>query len=250
VEGRIDILRGQEPADVIFASLKPYGVTLEGRRQLFQEVKAANIPFSRELALLFSENIRLADNEEFSERFELLDDGSEPVDVLFQFARVHSIKDRFKDLAAVLLPKLCAAAVCTRDLPLVFQNAVNDEDGKELGTLSISLGEEPVDVIDQFLLQAQVIASKQLGFRKNLLDVVCQSAKCTRTLPVVYRKSLNNVNGRNVGGIEILEGTDASGIVDMLVQRINATSEERAVIKNQILRDACANDRVKCPAAN
>jgi hypothetical protein len=225
-------------------------VTFEGRRQVFQDIKAANIPFSREHALLFSENILLADDGEFSERFVLLDDGREPVDVIYEFAREHSIVQHFSDLAAALLPQLCAIAVCSREVPLVFLNSINDEDGRQLGTLSILLGEEPIDVIDQFVQTAGLPTSNYLAIRKNLLEVVCSSITCTRSVPVVYRKDLNNVNGQHVGGLEILEGADANNLVEMLVQRINATSEERSTIKRQILQDACANERVKCTATN
>ncbi|KAL3768897.1 hypothetical protein ACHAWO_010611 [Cyclotella atomus] len=185
-EGRIEILRGQEPADVIFAALKPLGVTFEGRRQVFQDIKAANIPFSREHALLFSENILLADDGEFSERFVLLDDGREPVDVIYEFAREHSIVQHFSDLAAALLPQLCAIAVCSREVPLVFLNSINDEDGRH-----------------SFKRQAYTL--KLFGYSQELLGVVCSSITCTRSVPVVYRKDLNNVNGQHVGGLEILE---------------------------------------------
>jgi hypothetical protein len=225
-------------------------VTFEGRRQLFQDIKAAQIPFSREHALLFSENILLADDGEFSERFVLLDDGREPVDVIYQFCREHSIEQRFHDLAAVLLPQLCGIAVCSREVPLVFQNSVNDEDGRQLGTLSIFLGEEPIDVIDQFVQSANVPTSNYFAIRQSILEAVCSSIACTRSVPVVYKKDLNNVNGQHVGGLEIFEGTGAVYLVDMLVQRINATSDERSTIKRQILQDACANERVKCTTAN
>lgn len=245
-------MRGQEPADAIFAALKPYGVTLEDRRLLFQEAKNDHIPYSREYALLFSQNIKLADNETFSERFVLLDDGTEPVDTVYGFAKLHSIESLFDEIAAAVLPQLCEIAQCTRDRPYVFSKMINNEDGKELGVLSIVLGEEPIDAIDQFFQQHQVdeiVASNRNSLRQKLWEVVCQSIKCSRSEPVVYRRSLNDGRGQYIALIEILENGEASDVVDMFLVRLNTTTEEKGRIKRQILSDACAHERVKCTAA-
>lgn len=244
------VMSGQEPADAIFAALKPYDVNFEGRRQLFQEAKNDHIPYTREYALLFSQNVNLAGDESFSERFVLLDDGTEPVDALYAFAKLHSIEALFDELSAAVLPQLCAITRCTRDRPYVFSKMINEEDGKELGVLSVLLGEEPIDVIDNFFQQQDAtVASYDFSLRQQLWEVVCQYTKCNRSTPVVYRKSLNDASGQYIGHLEILENGDASDVVDMLLVRLNTTAEEKSLIKHQILQDACANERVKCTMA-
>ena len=44
-----------------------------------------------------------------------------------------------------------------------------------------------------------------IGFRSNLLDVVCGSCSitCTTRVPLVYRKVINDEHGKNLGAIEV-----------------------------------------------
>lgn len=242
-EARIEIHANQEPADAIFTALKPYGVTFEGRRQLFQEVKEANIPFSREHALIFSQNITLEEDKSFSQRLEVYDNGQEPIDALYGFVKMHSIEDRLNDLTSALLPKLCEQVSCKRDRPSVWKSPINTEDGKSLGTLEIMLGDEPVDVIDQFVMQRSV--PNPLSLRKNLSDVVCRTLTCTRFVPVVYRKIIQNEHGRPLGEVEILENQEVIDGTFQFLLKTGPISDEIA-LKNYMLQDACRNPRVKC----
>ena len=75
------IHEGQEPVDAIFAALRPYGVNYDARRTIFDEVKRAGVPYSREYAILFSQRIVL-EHDSFSVAFALEDNGSEPIDVI------------------------------------------------------------------------------------------------------------------------------------------------------------------------
>jgi len=245
-EAHVEILRGQEPADVIFSALKPYSVTFEGRQQLIREVQQAQIPYSREHALLLSQNITLEDDESFSEKLMVYDDGKEPVDVLYDFTIKNSIEGRFDDLSKVLLPKLCELVGCKRDRPIIWQRPISSEDGEILGTLDILLGDEPIDVIDQFVqgLDAKH-APNMHAFRHNLWDVVCKSVQCTRSTPVVYRKSIKNEHGRHIGNVEILENQEVIDATVAFLQKTDLVSDEIA-LKNYMLQDACRNPRVKC----
>ena len=242
-EALIEISANQEPADAIFASLKPYGVTFEGRQQLFREVKEANIPFSREHALIFSQIITLEGDQSFSQRLDVYDNGQEPVDALYEFVKMHSIEARFNDLANALLPKLCDQVVCKRDKPKVWESSINTEDGKELGVMSIMLGDEPIDAIDQFVMQRNL--PNPIGFRNNLSEVVCRTLKCTRFIPVVYRKKINNEHGYPLGEVEILENQEVIDGTFQLLRKTGPISDELA-LKNYMLQDACKSPRVKC----
>lgn len=174
----------------------------------------------------------------------MYDDGREPIDVLYDFVTEHSIEQRFNSLAAVLLPKLCEHVVCTRDKPSIWQKTISNESGNLLGTLSILLGDEPIDSVDAFV---QNVASvpHPLAFRQNLFDAVCGSVNCTRSTPVVYRKSIRNAQGQRVGAVEILENEEVIDGTFRFIKESGAVADEIA-LKNYMLQDACKNPRVKC----
>jgi hypothetical protein len=174
----IDFLRGEEPSDVIYSALKPYDIPFEGRQKLFQDVKD-HIPYSREHALLFTQTIHLDDDSSFSETFVLYDDGTEPVDVVYNFAKQHSVESRFVHLANALLPTLCELTTCNRDRPLVVQKSINDKHGNELGVLRMLLGDEPIDAIRHFLLSQDLAARDRDAYFNELLAMVCKYVKCS-----------------------------------------------------------------------
>lgn len=204
------------------------------------------MPYSREYALLLSQNITLEDDETFSQKLMVYDDGKEPIDVLYDFTVKNSIDRRFKDLSKAMLPELCELVGCKRDRPSIWQRPIKGEDGKTLGTLIILLGDEPIDVIDRFVqgLDAKNAPNRH-EFRHKLWDVVCQSVKCTRSVPVVYRKSIKNEHGRHIGEVEILENQEVIDGTVAFLQKTNQVSDEIA-LKNYMLQDACRNPRVKC----
>jgi hypothetical protein len=244
-EARIEILRAQEPADVIYSALKPYGVTHESRRQLFQEVKQ-KIPYSREHAQVFEQNIVMEDDESFSEMFVLYDDGNEPVDVIYDFTQKHSIESKFDVMKQALLPKLCEMVHCNRDRPSIWRNPITTEDGKQLGELNILRGDEPIDVIDHFVQRMDAAdALSRVGFRQSLLEVVCKSIECTRSTPVVYRKAITNERGQRIGDLEVLEGQEVIDGTAEFLRKSGAVVDEIA-LKNYMLQDACRNPRVMC----
>lgn len=221
-------------------------MTYLARQQLFGEVKEAQVPFSREHALLFSQNIALEADEEFSQRLVVYDDGREPIDVLYDFAIEHSIEQRFNSLAAALLPKLCEHVVCTRDKPTIWKKPISNESGNHLGTLSILLGDEPIDAIDAFVQRIDVASvPNPIVFRQNLLEAVCGSVNCTRTTPVVYRKSIKNERGQHIGDMEILENQEVIDAAFQFIQKSGSVADEIA-LKNYMLQNACKNPRVRC----
>ena len=215
--------------------------------QLFQEVKAANVPHSREHALLFSQNITLEDDISFSERLNVYDDGSEPIDVLYDFSVKHSIEERFHDLSNALLPKLCENVVCKRNTPIIWRNPIsNEEDGKQLGTLNILLGDEPIDAIDNFVQRiATASVPNRVAFRQNLLGVVCQTLNCTRSTPIVYKKSIKDERGQHIGDVEVLENQEVIDGTYEFLMKSGPVADEIA-LKNYLLQDACKHPRVKC----
>jgi hypothetical protein len=131
-QANVVIREGEEPADAIFSALRPYGVNHIARRSILDEVKKAAVPLSKEFATVFSQHVVLQDDS-FSGTFTLYDDGSEPVDVLYNFAKEHSIEPYFGGLTESLLPKLCELIPCGRRRPRIWFHDITSDDGKKIG---------------------------------------------------------------------------------------------------------------------
>jgi hypothetical protein len=165
--------------------------------------------------------------------------------VLYEFAVEHSIEERFLSLSNALLPKLCEQVGCKRNVPSIWQKPISNEDGHQLGTLTILLGQEPIDVIDSFVQRTDAgSVPNRYAFRQNLLDVVCQSVNCTRSIPVVYRKSIQNEGGQKIGEVEILENEEVIDGTFRFLRKHPVPNE--IALKNYMLQDACKTPRVKC----
>lgn len=248
----IEILRGQEPATVIYSALRPHGVPYTERRKIFQQAIEDGVPYSIDATLLFSKNITLKQDENDDGGplspglLTLYDNGEEPVDVLYDFAKKNSITDQFDRLSDVLLPKLCELVICTRNRPRIWKNSIQSDGKQELGTLEIFGGDEPVDAIDVFLRGVTVDIKNRHAFRQNLLGIVCQSIPCSRSLPVIYRKTITDENGTRLGEMTILEDEEAIDAAVRFIRKLNGTNIDEIALKNYVLGDACGINRIKC----
>ena len=244
-QANIVIREGQEPADIIYTTLRPYGVNYEARRIIFDEVKRAGIPYSREFAILFSQTINLDDGS-FSGTFTLDDNGSEPIDAIYNFAKDHSISTHFNSLVDTLLPKLCELIPCQRKRPRVWFHDIATNDGSTLGILEILEGDEPVDSVDAFVQQMMPVdAIDRSVFRTNLLNEVCKSITCSRTVPVVFRKNIKDQDGSSQGDIEVFENEEVIDAVVRFIRKSKLVLDEIA-LKNYMLNQACGLSRVIC----
>ena len=241
----IEILRGQEPAEKIFSALRPHGVPYIERRKIFDQAVKDGVPFSTEFAQLFSKKVVLEDDS-FAGTFTMYDDGNEPVDALYNFAQSNFIEKHFDQIAQALLPKLCELAICRRHRPVVWRNVIKNDDDKELGTLELLQGDEPIDIIDNFFQQSPVgIGSNQNAFRQKLLEVVCKSITCSRTLPIVYRKTVDGENRKPLGEMKVYEGEEVIDAAVRFIRGLTLSIDEIA-LKNHFFGEACAIKRVKC----
>lgn len=243
-QAKVVIHEGQEPVDAIFAALRPYGVNYDARRTIFDEVKRAGVPYSREYAILFSQRIVLEDDS-FSGTFTLEDNGSEPIDVIYNFAKEHSIKSHFDGLVNSLLPKLCELAPCLRKRPRIWFNDITDNDGTRLGTLEIMHGDEAIDTIDGFVQRISVGVGDRKVFRENLLNVVCKVIVCSRSIPVIYRKAIKDEDGNFKGNIEIFENEEVIDAVVRFIRKSKLRLDEIA-LKNYMFQQACGVSRLRC----
>lgn len=118
-----------------------------------------------------------------------------------------------------------------------------------MGRLEIYEGEEAVNVVDAFVqnIDSDVDLGSAIGFRSNLLDVVCESESitCSTRVPVVYRKIINDEQGKNLGAIEINENEE---VIDAVVRflRESQVSVDEIALKNAMFEQACGHARVLC----
>ncbi|KAL7525703.1 hypothetical protein ACHAXR_005428 [Thalassiosira sp. AJA248-18] len=243
-QANVVIREGTEPADAIFSSLRPYGVDHNARRIIFDEVKKAGVSYTREFAKVFSQNIVLQDST-FSEEFTLYDNGSQPIDVLYDFAKENAIESHFNGLTNALLPKLCEIVPCLRKRPRIWFNEITSNDGRQLGALEILDGDEAVDTVDGFVQRITLDVGDRRVFRENLLGVICKSIACSRTTPVIFRKDIKDEDGRNNGAIEIFENEEVIDAVVRFIRKSKLSLDEIA-LKNYMLQQACGINRVKC----
>lgn len=153
-------------------------------------------------------------------------------------------------LSFVTLRSCAGANVESRKL--LWGNNITNEKGHQLGRLEIYEGQEAINVVDAFVqnIASDVDLGNAIGFRNNLLDVVCgesESIICsTRTkVPVVYRKMINDEQGNNLGAIEIYENEE---VIDAVVRflRQSKVSVDEIALKNSMFEQACGHARVLC----
>jgi len=132
---------------------------------------------------------------------------------------------------------------------LLWGNDIATEAGHPLGRLEIYEGDEAINVVDAFVqnIADDVDLGHAIGFRSNLLDVVCGSGSitCTTRVPLVYRKVINDEHGKNLGAIEVHENEE---VIDAVVRflRQSEVSVDEISLKNYIFEQACGLARVLC----
>mmetsp|Transcript_12250 Transcript_12250/g.15273 ORF Transcript_12250/g.15273 Transcript_12250/m.15273 type:complete len:435 (+) Transcript_12250:115-1419(+) len=253
----VQVLEGHEPSDSIFHQLTPYNskISYTDRRLIFSELKNDGIPYTREHALVYSRPISLNEGSSSTDppaTLAFYDDGLEPIDVIAHFVTVHNAggDDVINALAREVLPDVCRLVTCTRVAHAVWSRAINvaiEADGTDasVGDLVILAGEEPVDVIDAFVRRHGLDAL----YRDSILERVCVDLKgqCARTLPVVYKKDVNDANGQRVGTVQVLEGQELADAVYNFYRGVTNVKLDYNNIKKFFFDLVCGNEpRVTC----
>jgi hypothetical protein len=238
----IEVEEGQEPADAIFSSLKPFNIPRSQRKVIMEEAKKENVPYSREDALVFAQNI-LMDNET-SYLFQLFDNEIEPIDVLYKFAKDHNLENYWGQLVDSVHPISCQHVLCSRTNPLLWSMPIKSTTGTTLATVAVYKDQEPADAIDYFCQ----VNSLNINYRDHLVAAACEELNCTRRAPVVYRKHIKGENEIDIGAVEILEGEEViDGVVRFLRSKRSATlGMDEIQLKNYFFQEACTNPRVRC----
>jgi len=265
-----EILEGDEPADTLFHLLQPYGVPYPDRRKIMSLVISDDVPRTRDVALVFSQSINIANatasssssissTKKHAGTITFYDDGSEPIDTLFEFMTERNLTDYEESLRNSVLPRVCVFVSCTRDVPASWRGSVSLSNDGHNASLAILQDEEPVDAIDLFLQShygsSYYTREETMAQRQSLLATACAAIaatengrNCTRTVPAVYRKNINDEYGRFVGTMEILEGDE---VVDAVVRFLHSippsVTLDDVQLKNYFFSKVCtAVPRVKC----
>ena len=240
-EMEITVLEGQEPADIIYDSLKPYDVSFTERQRVMQAAKEEGVVHTREHALVFSEEVQIGSN---TIPFYLYDDGAEPIDSLYAFTLEHGTENDFGQFyASGVVPRLCESNRCRRMQPIVWKSRpITSPRGNEiLGSFAILRNEEPVDAIDHF---AQV-HGLDAEYRDSIVEVVCDELPCNRTVPIVWRKTINDEKGNVLGSFDVLEKEEVADAVYRFFGEFTFPLD-RSRLKNYFFQNACVHPRVKC----
>jgi hypothetical protein len=237
----IEVTNDTEVADVIFHSLAPYNVSRENRQKVMDAAIQDGVPRSRDHALVFFKNIDLNDNGTLFS-LQIFDDGTEPVDTIFNLLQKHKAENHFHLVASHVLPTVCKLVTCGRERPIIYTSLpVQVSNDTLLDGISILLGEEPVDSIDRFIIHYGL--SNEIKYQ--LIQSICQEVTCTRSTPVVFRTNVDDGNGGQLGTVEFLEGEEVVDGVVRFLRKSNIQVDEIG-FKNYFFKIACSNIRLKC----
>jgi hypothetical protein len=236
----IRLVEGDEVADTIFRTMQPYRLSYQDRQQIMAAAKEDGIPYKRDQALLFNKSI-VFEEEGFKQNLVIFDDGREPIDILNEFAESQNIDYMLERLSEKILPEICGLLMCTRSVPVIWSHEISSVNGEHIGFVEVAKNEEPVDAVDRFAT-IHSLSGKEVY---ALLKFVCENIPCNRDRPVVYRKSINDEDGKLIGNVEVLEGEE---VIDAVVRFIRQTSTglDEIAFKNLFFQHACDEPRLKC----
>jgi len=176
--------------------------------------------------------------------------GGEPADAIYGFAQEHSLDE---DQRAELLDGICSAYTCHRREAIVFQTEVLVPSAKGVNTtalFAILENTEPADAAQEFVAREQL----PLGYRNALLVEACAVVECTRTVPVVWRKTIRVErpdDSDSVGGssnrdeveITLLEGEEVADVIYNTLFPYDVSREERLRVMEAAKREGVAHSR-------
>lgn len=254
---QLNILEGEEPVDVIYREFPPHLFTLDQRQRIMQLVKQdGNVPYTHEYTLISEKEI-LNEKDVLIDTIQFYDDLNEPIDTLYNMIQQHpeenlSLERLKQDILLDSTSGICIKRYCGRYIPIVFTHKFSTPINTVMSFLQ---NQEPIDAIDEFLLDNshQINGMNSLEmlkeYRTLMLDQVCQNQNCTRTIPVVYRKSVTQDDKSIIGDVEIYEGQE---VIDAVYTFLQEYEDEYLLdsiqLKNYFLGEACTSvgKRVKC----
>ena len=151
------------------------------------------------------------------------------------------IENAFDEISQLVMPQMCQHLQCAYLTPIVLSRWITGQDGKMIGNIEIRKDEEPVDVVDRFVVRNDLSEV----YRNYILELICKDIVCKRSRPVIFRKAISDESGGNLGLVEILEGDEVIDAVVRFLRKSNIPMDEMA-LKNFFLQHACQYERLKC----
>lgn len=236
----MEVLEGEEPADIIYDTLEPLDVSWRERQKVMQIAIDDEVEFTRKFALVHSAPVTV-DNRTVLGTVDFFDDGIEPIDSLYDFILDHDLEAHMESIIRAIIPLVCSNLSCYRDAPIMWAQDIVDENDENIGAVEILYLQEPVDAVDTFIISHGL----SLELREIILQQVCVELECSRSVPIVFRQMVSDENGDAIGAIEIMEGEE---VIDAVVRfiRIYRPPADEIALKNLLFQKACPSGRVKC----
>ena len=209
--GEVEVLEGDEPVDAIDAFVKGFNLHVDYRWSILG-VCCEVLVCTRDLPAVFSHNV----NNEHGELMGTLVilEGEEVVDAVVKFVIDYHANVDMIAFKNYFFEHACGtpSVLCTRNVAVLYDKEVIDEERKSLGRLQITEGREPVDQIWTLLSDAIEDENMRMNFFFNLRPSVCDGNKyvvCHRKAPIMFGpQSISGPDGENVGHLEIMLGEE------------------------------------------
>lgn len=123
--------------------------------------------------------------------------------------------------------------------PRNFTMSVLDDDGLEIGRLTVSPEQEPVDIAHEFCLK-HGLTTEALD---QILERVCNAPhmRCTRSLPLAYSQNFH-AGDQNLGNLEVFVGQEPVDVVHTFAKKHGLGVSVRL----NMLSHICASGKIAC----
>ena len=172
----------------------------------------------------------------------------EPADVVYEFAREHALNEEQR---SELLDGVCSISTCRRREAMVFQTEVlltSSVDMDDTVLFAVPENTEPADAAHDFVTAHNL----PLGYRNALLVEACAVAECTRTEPIVWRKTIrltspdpdaNDTNEQEEVEITLLEGEEVADVIFNALRPYHVSREDRLKVMEAAKREGVTYSR-------
>jgi len=234
------ILEDEEPVDAVYQFVVDYDLPDESKDFLMDSIlsnEELQHFITREAAIVWEQDID-------SVGMLYIYEEEEPVDAIASFLVEEAGLEDYEDRIAAqnqILELACEEVLCSRSRALVWSSPVENEDGVYVGDVEVLEGDEPVDVIHNFVAVNELL----LDYREAILEACCEQVSCSRVLPLVYTQNIQNENGASIGQLEVLEGDE---LIDNVVKFLIDTKPniDEVALKNHFFQHACNIQGVVC----
>lgn len=200
----VAVYKDQEPVDAIDYFCQVNSLNINYRNHLV-EAACEELNCTRRVPVVYRKHIK-GENEVDVGAVEILE-GEEVIDGVVRFLRTKRSATLGMDeirLKNYFFQEACInpRVRCTRNVAVVYDNRISDENGAEIDRLTLTEYEEPADSVFAWCQKYQL----PFNSYSNLLDDVCKNEMvlCNRKLPLIFGpQQITGPDGNVVGILEI-----------------------------------------------